>query len=135
MLFSIAADDPQVLIDTGDKLAAGLGRQGMTVTAQYDGSTIISDGHTSEHFGFRDGIAQPGIEGIADQPQGGLRPRTDTVPADRFVIGASADGAEAGPDHHGSYMVFAKIEQFVDRFEEFCAEARFGSMRTGAGTT
>jgi Dyp-type peroxidase family len=122
MLFSIAADDPQVLIDTGDQIAAGLGRQGMTVAAQYDGSTIISDGHAREHFGFRDGIAQPGIEGIADQPQGGLRRRTDTVPADRFVIGASADGAKAGPDHHGSYMVFAKIQQFVDRFEEFCAE-------------
>jgi Dyp-type peroxidase family len=123
MLFSIAADDPRVLDEAGDKVVAGLGRQGMTVTAQYDGSTIISDGHTHEHFGFRDGIAQPGIEGIADRQQGGLRRRTDTVPADRFVIGAGADGAEAGLDHHGSYMVFAKIEQFVDRFEEFCAES------------
>ena len=122
MLFSIAADDPQVLIEARDKLTADLARPGMTVTAQYDGSAIISDGHTREHFGFRDGIAQPGIEGIADRQQGGLRRRTDTVPADRFVIGAGANGAEVGPDHHGSYMVFAKIEQLVDRFEEFCAE-------------
>jgi Dyp-type peroxidase family len=122
MLFSIAADDPQVLIKQGDKLAADLGRPGMTVTAQYDGS-FISDGHAREHFGFRDGISQPGIEGIADRQQGGLPRPTDNVPADRFIIGASANGAEVGPDHHGSYMVFAKIQQFVDRFEEFCAES------------
>jgi len=120
MLFSIAADDREGL----DRLSADLGLQGMTVTTHYDGSAIITDdGHTREHFGFRDGIAQPGIEGIADQPQGGLRRRTDTEPADRFVIDASANGAEAGPDHNGSYMVFAKIEQLVDRFNQFCAES------------
>ena len=45
------------------------------------------------------------------------------MPADRFVIDASVNGAEVGPDHNGSYMVFAKIEQLVDRFEEFCAES------------
>ena len=124
MLFSIAANDPQVLIEEGDKLTARLGQPGMTVTAQYDGSLIIdSDGHAREHFGFRDGISQPGIEGIADPQQGGLQRPTDKVPADRFIIGASANGAEVRPDHHGSYMVFAKIQQFVDRFEEFCVES------------
>ena len=124
MLFSIAADDPQVLIDAGDRLAAVLRRPGITVTAQYDGSAIISDdGHTREHFGFRDSISQPGIEGIADRQQGGLPRRTDTVPANWFVIGAGTNDAEVGPDHHGSYMVFAKIEQLVDRFKKFCAES------------
>jgi len=123
MLFSIAADDPGVLIEAGNDLVALLSPQGMTVTAQYDGSAIISDGHTREHFGFRDGIAQPGVEGITDRQQNGLRRRTDAVPADRFVIGAGADGVNVGLGHHGSYMVFAKIEQLVDRFEEFCAES------------
>ena len=53
MLFSIAADDRQVLIDAADKLTEYLGRQGMTVTAQYDGKAIISDdGHTRVAFRF-----------------------------------------------------------------------------------
>jgi Dyp-type peroxidase family len=120
MLFSIAADDPGDL----DRLAADLGLHGMTVTTHYDGSAIISDdGHTREHFGFRDGISQPRIEGIAGWQQDGLPPRTGNVPADRFIIDAGANGAEVGPDHNGSYMVFAKIEQFVDRFKKFCAES------------
>jgi Dyp-type peroxidase family len=123
MLFSIAADDLQVLIDQGDELAADLSRPGMTVTRHYDGSAIIEGGHTREHFGFRDGISQPGIAGIAGRPRGGLQRRADKVPADRFIIGAGANGAGVGPDHHGSYMVFAKIQQFVDRFEEFCVES------------
>ena len=124
MLFSIAADDCQVLIDAADKLTEYLGPQGMTVTAQYYGRAIISDdGHTRVPFGFRDGITQPGIEGIAGRQRDGLPPLTGNVPADRFVIDASVKGAEVGPDHNGSYMVFAKIEQLVDRFEEFCAES------------
>jgi Dyp-type peroxidase family len=123
ILLSIAADVPAALSDEQDELVELLGPQGMTVTEQYDGSVIIIGGHAREHFGFRDGISQPAVEGFTVPQQGGVRRGTEIVPADRFVIGAGADRPEVGPDHHGSYMVFAKIEQLVEQFEEFCDES------------
>ena len=101
-----------------------------------------------EHFGFRDGISQPGIRGLTrvrspiSRPDQGL-PGQDLLWPGEFVFGY----AEQHPEHptkegppppmaapwlrNGSYMVFRRLEQKVPEFRKFVAEqaAQFGMDR------
>lgn len=73
-----------------------------------------------EHFGWRDGISQPAVEGLA-VPFPGQR----CMPAGNFVVGAAGGSPPAAGLEwmaNGSYMVFRKLEQDVDAFERFVAE-------------
>ncbi len=98
-----------------------------------------------EHFGYRDGISQPGIRGLtqrsnpATRPDQGL-PGQDLIWAGEFVFGYPGqdpkDPVKAGPPapmaapwlRNGSYMVFRRLEQKVPEFRRFVAEraARLG---------
>jgi Dyp-type peroxidase family len=99
-----------------------------------------------EHFGFLDGISQPGIRGLADRarptaaPEQGL-PGQDLVWPGEFVLGYPGQDPEdpkrAGPvaplpapwARNGSYMVFRRLEQRVPEFHRFVAAeaARLGT--------
>jgi deferrochelatase/peroxidase EfeB len=87
-----------------------------------------------EHFGYRDGIAQPSIEGGlidqpgmgAPQPGGGWRP----IKPGEFVIGYEAERrAPPLPEGvgdlclNGTYVVFRKLRQDVALFRAFLAHA------------
>ena len=98
-----------------------------------------------EHFGYRDGISQPGIRGLtrrsrpATNPDQGL-PGQDLIWPGEFVFGYpgqdSSDAMKPGPPPHmaapwlrnGSYMVFRRLEQKVPEFRKFVANyaARLG---------
>jgi Dyp-type peroxidase family len=96
-----------------------------------------------EHFGYRDGISQPGIRGLTRRsttnPDQGL-PGQDLIWPGEFVFGYPgqnpSDAVKAGqpPDmaapwlRNGSYMVFRRLEQKVPEFRKFVAEraARLG---------
>src|SRR4029077_9455744 len=96
-----------------------------------------------EHFGYRDGISQPGIRGLTrratNDPKQGL-PGQDLIWPGEFVFGYPgqdpSDAVKAGrsPDmavpwlRNGSYMVFRRLEQRVPEFRKFVAEraARLG---------
>jgi Dyp-type peroxidase family len=96
-----------------------------------------------EHFGYRDGISQPGIRGLTrrstSNPDEGL-PGQDLIWPGEFVFGyPSQDPSDAvmpGPPPHmaapwlrnGSYMVFRRLEQKVPEFRRFVADraARLG---------
>ncbi len=96
-----------------------------------------------EHFGYRDGISQPGIRGLTrrstSNPDQGL-PGQDLIWPGEFVFGYPgqdpSDPARPGPPPHmaapwmrnGSYMVFRRFEQKVPEFRHFVAEyaARLG---------
>lgn len=96
-----------------------------------------------EHFGFADGISQPGIRGYIDSgrtqwltprrlppddPEHGLYglPGQHLVWPGEFVLGypgASPDPALPGPVrlvpswmHNGSFLVYRRLQQHVDRF-------------------
>ena len=101
-----------------------------------------------EHFGFLDGISQPGIRGLTSsskpiyQPDQGL-PGQDLLWPGEFVFGYPAqhpdDPVKAGPSpdmtapwlKNGSYMVFRRLEQKVPEFRRYVAEraARLGMDR------
>jgi len=94
-----------------------------------------------EHFGFADGISQPGIEG-------GPQPGPDPIPAGEFILGyPNAFGklsaiptvygnsaahkwlkqAKGGPNewefgYHGTYLVFRQLKQDVAAFRTFLKE-------------
>jgi Dyp-type peroxidase family len=71
-----------------------------------------------EHFGYRDGISQPGIEAF-----GTLNPGQEAVPSGIALCGNHGD-----PLRHerpvwsldGSFLVFRYLQQLVPEFDEFC---------------
>jgi Dyp-type peroxidase family len=101
-----------------------------------------------EHFGFLDGISQPGIRGLPRpskpiyRPDEGL-PGQDLLWPGEFVFGYPGqhpdDPVKAGPPppmaapwmKNGSLMVFRRLEQKVPEFRRFVAEraARLGIDR------
>ncbi|MEZ4361394.1 MAG: Dyp-type peroxidase [Kofleriaceae bacterium] len=88
-----------------------------------------------EHFGFVDGISQPFIRGLHEQP----RPGRDLIAAGELLLGypneygrtpRSPHWGELDFGRNGSYLVFRKLEQHVEQFwgylhrraEELCAD-------------
>jgi Dyp-type peroxidase family len=98
-----------------------------------------------EHFGFLDGISQPGIRGVTRpwkpiyEPNQGL-PGQDLLWAGEFILGYPGqdlrDPRKPGPiaplpapwAKNGSYMAFRRLEQRVPEFNAFvrAQAARFG---------
>src|SRR6516225_2473087 len=101
-----------------------------------------------EHFGFLDGISQPGIRGLTRpsktiyRPDEGV-PGQDLLWPGEFVFGYPGqhpdDPVKEGPAppmaapwmRNGSFMVFRRLEQKVPEFRRFVAEraARLGMDR------
>jgi Dyp-type peroxidase family len=104
---------------------------------------VTQRGH--EHFGFLDGVSQPGIRSLTPvsdprrRPDQGL-PGQDLLWPGEFVFGYPGqhpeDPHKEGPApemaapwiHNGSYMVFRRLEQKVPEFHRFVREqaARLG---------
>jgi Dyp-type peroxidase family len=92
-----------------------------------------------EHFGFRDGVSQPGIRGLTPrsnptaEPDQGL-PGQDLIWPGQFVFGYSAqdpnDPIKPTPPpttpapwlNNGAYMVFRRLEQRVPEFSRFVVQ-------------
>jgi Dyp-type peroxidase family len=105
--------------------------------------TRDAEGHVVEHFGFRDGISQPSVEGFVDpahphpdhtapikagefllghENEYAEIPDGPCVPADQDPQGVLPPGREAGwrdLGRNGSYLVLRKLRQDVESFEHF----------------
>jgi Dyp-type peroxidase family len=107
---------------------------GVSLVFQQDGMTR-PDAPGHEHFGYRDGISQPGVRGLtassypdgsgtSDLPQ-------DVVAGGEFVLGYPCQRAphpgddplspEPGWTRNGSYLVFRRLRQDVKGFQDFVA--------------
>jgi Dyp-type peroxidase family len=143
-VFLIAGPDPSFVSYHGNTLRE---RFGTTIKIVYSEMGKVRPGAQGghEHFGFLDGISQPGIRGLTRpqkpiyQPNQGL-PGQDLIWPGEFVFGYPGqhpeDPVKAGPPpetaapwmRNGSYMVFRRLEQKVPEFRRFVREraARLG---------
>ena len=131
----LAADDPDDLEDETAHLRRHLSEAGVTELAAIDGNTRESQpGH--EHFGFKDGISQPTIDGITSP----AKPGEDSLPPGEFILGHPGLGESTPPPppenaynpvqpptpleppewtKDGSYLVFRRLRQDVQGFKDF----------------
>jgi Dyp-type peroxidase family len=107
---------------------------------------MLEDGR--EHFGFSDGFSQPALEGISEdrrsrRGEGAQRygwrlgERWRNVRLGEFVLGhTDEDGVVPGGSNpllvNGTFMVWRKLEQHVDVFNEWIARAAGGDSERQA---
>jgi Dyp-type peroxidase family len=121
---------------------------GIEILFRQDGATLLGPLRGHEHFGFRDGVSQPGIRG--QLPDGSFltvnqnprdinqgKPGQDLLWPGEFVFGypgqdADKDVEDPGPDplsnpdrkapefaRNGSFLVFRRLRQEVGMFHRF----------------
>ncbi len=143
-LFLVTGHDRSFVTFHSNQLLSFLGSSIKVVCSEI-GNTRPGAERKREHFGFLDGISQPGIRGLTTVrdprrgPDEGL-PGQDLLWPGEFVFGYPGQH----PDHptkqgpapemaapwmrNGSYMVFRRLEQKVPEFRRFVREqaARLG---------
>ncbi|MGN6202751.1 MAG: hypothetical protein ACTHNY_10150, partial [Solirubrobacterales bacterium] len=92
-LVILAADLPEDI----DRLQKQLSHHTHAAKAEevgfFDGHARPSPNHSHEHFGFRDGISQPGVIGLTEEP----KPGQEMVPAGEFILGYPPQPENAQP--------------------------------------
>ncbi|MEV8099520.1 Dyp-type peroxidase [Kitasatospora sp. NPDC085879] len=96
----------------------------VSIVFQQNGATLPGSRRGKEHFGFKDGVSEPGVQGF-DEPDP-LRkewvkdhPGTRLIPAGEFVIGQPRvepgvlPKTEAAWAHNGSFHVVRRLAQDV----------------------
>lgn len=151
-LVIVAADDPSDLDAAVAELLGAAADHDVSVRFAQRGATLPGNLAGHEHFGFRDGISQPGVRGrrvgsaddhltaryvAADDPHGDLfaKPGQPLVWPGQFLLGESrqhhqdplvpAPPATTFPAwaRRGSYLVCRRLDQDVVGFWELAASA------------
>lgn len=152
VLLIVAGDDPADLAATVEALKEEAVRARLTLVFEQRGDTLPDPLGGHEHFGFRDGISQPGVRGKvstapgdfitprfvdADDPHAAIyaKPGQLLVWPGQFILGeprqnpesltAPAPPAANFPKwaRRGSYVVCRRLLQDVSAFWEFVADA------------
>jgi Dyp-type peroxidase family len=145
-LLLLAADAPTALEQLAGEHTRRMAAHGVRVVFD-DTGRVRADQPGHEHFGFKDGVSQPGIRGVTrrqnpDDDEQGL-PGQDLLWPGEFVLdyptqiatpdpksdeGASGDPgpiSRSGPawTADGSYLAFRRLRQDVEGFRRFVAGA------------
>jgi Dyp-type peroxidase family len=118
-----ARDEPERLRCVGehDKLVAAC--KGVEVLSVLDLNANPPFNYAHDHFGYRDRLSQPVIEGSGEEPTPGSGA---PLKAGEFILGypdeygVTADRPQ--PDalaRNGSYMAYRRLEEHVAKFREF----------------
>jgi Dyp-type peroxidase family len=96
---------------------------GGTATVTYDRTGNVRPGAAAghEHFGWQDGISQPGVNGLTTP-----FPGQQMVDPGLFVLGYPGGGPDPLPlpwMRNGSFMVFRQLQQLVPEFGAFILTA------------
>jgi Dyp-type peroxidase family len=99
---------------------------GVEVLSSLDLAAIPPFTHAHEHFGYRDRLSEPPIEGIGYEPTPGSGP---LLKAGEFFLGYP-DQFELLPalpqpeilSRNGSYVAYLQLQQHVGRFRDFLRE-------------
>ncbi|QQQ74635.1 Dyp-type peroxidase [Saccharothrix sp. 6-C] len=123
---TVASDDPDRLAGTARDLDVLDTLLGVTTVHEQHAATLPGDRRGREHFGYKDGISQPGVRGFhhEDRDRPGHRagrPGTLLVNAGEFVFGHPAES----PRPHaaawltdGSIQVVRRLTQDVDGWRD-----------------
>ena len=122
-LLTLAADRERDLNVAASVQRVAAAKAGLTVVFEQEAATLPGERRGHEHFGFKDGISQPGVAGFdppepQDPSQVDGRPGTRIVPAGEFVIGLPrADNQPPAqlPDWaaNGTFQVVRRMAQDV----------------------
>jgi len=98
-------------------------RGGVQVLSSLDLEAIPPFDHAHEHFGYRDRLSQPVIEGAGVEPTPGSGP--PIKPGEFFLGYADETGAQPPlpqPEilsRNGSYLAYFRLQEHVGRFRDF----------------
>ncbi len=97
--------------------------KGVEVLSSLDLEAIPPFDYAHEHFGYRDRLSQPVIEGTGEEPMPGSGP---AIKAGEFLLGypdeegTIADGPKAEIlSRNGSYLAYLMMEEHVGAFRDF----------------
>ncbi|MDG1333835.1 MAG: Dyp-type peroxidase [Crocinitomicaceae bacterium] len=151
MIIIVAADSQEKLEEMVDTIKDKANRNNMKLIFQQYGSALKGDLHGHEHFGFKDGVSQPGVRGrLSNSPGDYITKRYISNTDDRrmkfakpgqmltwpgqFLLGEQRQSSESftasvGPAtnfpnwaKHGSYLVVRRLNQNVPAFWKFARE-------------
>lgn len=136
----IAADEPDDLVEEYQHLQTHITAHGIQELAPVvDGNTRLGDAAGHEHFGFKDGISQPGIDGLTSDQ----KPGQDLIKAGEFIVGYPGQDEVQPPapppdaytpvqpsarpqlppwTKDGSFLVFRRLRQNVGGFNQFVSQ-------------
>jgi Dyp-type peroxidase family len=119
LLLIIAADRAEYLDEVCGRLHNALSEYGCVAVFDERGHTLSGTLRGHEHFGFKDGVSQPAIDGWDDPPAPG---EPAAVPLGEFVLGyPDSAGVVAALDDlwlDGSFAVFRRLHQDVFGFRQ-----------------
>ena len=120
---TVAADDPADLEDRLRKLGRAAARNGVLTVLRLDGETLPGSRKGNEHFGFKDGISQPGVRDFhPPDPQNPKHrkghPGEKLIAPGEFVLGYEDEhgrdvGSVPGWMVNGSFQVLRRLSQDV----------------------
>jgi Dyp-type peroxidase family len=100
--------------------------QGVELLSSLDLEATPPFGYAHDHFGYRDRLSQPVIEGSGDEPTPGSGA---PLKAGEFILGytdeTGSDPALPQPEilsRNGSFMAYRRLEEHVGRFRDFLRE-------------
>ncbi|MFE2154206.1 peroxidase [Streptomyces lavendulae] len=140
-VLNLSADDPDRLASTVTRHREALATAGATIVFRQDAGTLPGALRGHEHFGFTDGISQPGVLGFhAPDPATGTtvqgKPGTRLVPAGEFLVGQEKAGQRpAGLPAWatgGSFQVVRRLAQDVPGWWEQARQRLAELKKAGA---
>jgi Dyp-type peroxidase family len=136
----LAADDPGDIEKLSTQLGHHIHAHNVVELGREDGNIRPGDQAGREHFGYKDGASQPGIQGLTDSAE--LKPGQEMIAAGEFILGyPNQDSQAPAPPppsgysptpaptptfpswaKNGSMLVFRRLRQDVRGFNDFVAQ-------------